>query len=148
VAAFGRCAPQSCYVLQQDSVPFERLRPEITMKRLAHATPLAIAAVAMAALILPAAAGPRAVSKILGTVTAFSHDGNGSIRAPYRNTDVGYQVRLPHGTWVYCKTSCSETLRVNTIDVWAKVDNANPVGVGTLQQECGIAGCLHWEWGF
>ena len=118
------------------------------MKRLAHAAPLAIAAVAMAALILPAAAGPRAVSKILGTVTAYSHDGNGSIRAPYRNTNVGYQVRLPHGTWVYCKTSCSETLRVNTIDVWAKVDNANPVGVGTLQQECGIAGCLHWEWGF
>ena len=71
-------------------------------------------------------AGPRAVSKILGTVTAFSHDGNGSIKAPYRNTDVGYQVRLPHGTWVYCKTSCSETLRVNTIDVWAKVDNAKP----------------------
>ena len=33
-------------------------------------------------------------------------------------------------------------------DKWAKVDNANPVGVGTLQQECGIAGCLHWEWGF
>jgi hypothetical protein len=148
VAAFGRCAPQSCYVLQQDSVPFERLRSEITMKRLAHAAPLAIATVAMAALILPAAAGPRAVSKILGTVTAYSHDGNGSIRAPYRNTNVGYQVRLPHGTWVYCKTSCSETLRVNTIDVWAKVDNANPVGVGTLQQECGIAGCLHWEWGF
>ena len=78
-------------------------------------------------------AGPRAVSKILGTVTAFSHDGNGSIRAPYRNTDVGYQVRLPHGTWVYCKTSCSETLRVNTVDVWANVDNANPIGVGTLQ---------------
>ncbi|MTD95753.1 hypothetical protein GIW81_15545 [Hyphomicrobium sp. xq] len=118
------------------------------MKRLAHSAPLAIAAVAMAALILPATAGPRAVSKILGTVTAYSHDGNGSIRAPYRNTNVGYQVRLPHGTWVYCKTSCSETLRVNTIDVWAKVDNANPVGVGTLQQECGIAGCLHWEWGF
>ncbi len=49
---------------------------------------------------------------------------------------------------LYCKTSCSETLRVNTIDVWANVDNANPIGVGTLQQECGIAGCLHWEWGF
>ena len=70
------------------------------------------------------------------------------VRAPYRNTDVGYQVRLPRGTWVYCRTSCSETLRVNTIDVWANVDSANPIGVGTLQQECGIAGCLHWEFGF
>ena len=107
-----------------------------------------VAAVALGMISGHAFAGPRAVSKILGTVTAYSHDGNGAIRAPYRNTNVGYQVRLPHGTWVYCKTSCSETLRVNTVDVWAKVDNANPIGVGTLQQECGIAGCLHWEWGF
>ncbi len=118
------------------------------MKRCIHVAQLAVAAIAMAALSLPAEARPRAVSKILGYVTAHSHDGNGSIRAPYRATDVGNQVRLPHGTWVYCRRSCSETLRVNTVDVWAKVDNANPVGVGTLQQECGIAGCLHWEWSF
>ena len=52
---------------------------------------------------------------ILGTVTAVSMYGNGSIRAPYRNTPVGYQVRLPHGTWVYCPTNCSETLRVQTV---------------------------------
>jgi hypothetical protein len=148
VAAFGRCAPQSCYFSQQDSVPFERLRPEITMKRLTHAAPLAIAAVAVAALILPADAGPRAVSKILGYVTAHSHDGNGSIRAPYRATDVGNQVRLPHGTWVYCKRSCSETLRVNTVDVWANIDDASPIGVGTLSAECGVFGCLRWERSF
>ena len=112
----------------------------------AAAVVMALAALAMAA--APANAGPRAVSKILGYITAHSHDGNGSIRAPYRATDVGYQVRLPRGTWVYCKTSCAETLRVNTVDVWANVDNASPIGVGTLQAECGIAGCLHWEWGF
>jgi hypothetical protein len=118
----------------------------MTMNRLAQ---FAVAAVSLAMASAPALAQtPRAATKILGTVTAYSHDGNGKITAPYRNTNVGYQVRLPRGTWVYCKTSCSETLRVNTIDVWAKVDNANPVGVGTLQQECGIAGCLHWEWSF
>jgi len=118
------------------------------MMRHSLATRVVVAVIALATISGYAFAGPRAVSKVLGYVVAYSHDGNGSIRAPYRNTDVGYQVRLPRGTWVYCKTSCSETLRVNTIDVWANVDSANPIGVGTLQQECGIAGCLHWEWGF
>lgn len=118
------------------------------MKRPQFTARLVLAAAAFAMVGTQALAGPRAVSKTLGYVTAYSHAGNGSIRAPYRATDVGYQVRLPHGTWVYCRTSCAETLRVNTVDVWAKVDNANPVGVGTLQQECGIAGCLHWEWSF
>jgi hypothetical protein len=117
------------------------------MKRPALAAGLLVAA-AMFAMAGSASAGPRAVSKILGYVTANSHDGNGSIRAPYRATDVGYQVRLPRGTWVYCKRSCSETLRVNTVDVWANIDDASPIGVGTLSAECGIAGCLRWEWGF
>jgi hypothetical protein len=107
-----------------------------------------VAVIAMATIGGHAFAGPRAVSKVLGYVTAHSHDGNGSIHAPYRNTDVGYQVRLPRGTWVYCRTSCSETLRVNTVDVWANIDDANPIGVGTLQAECGVAGCLRWEFGF
>ena len=117
------------------------------MKRPALAAGLLVAA-AMFATAGSSFAGPRAVSKILGYVTATSHDGNGSIRAPYRATDVGYQVRLPRGTWVYCKRSCSETLRVNTVDVWANIDDASPIGVGTLSAECGIAGCLRWEWGF
>ena len=78
------------------------------------ATRVVVAVIALATIGGHAFAGPRAVSKVLGYVTAYSHDGNGSIRAPYRNTDVGYQVRLPRGTWVYCRTSCSETLRVNT----------------------------------
>jgi len=118
------------------------------MKRTTIAARLVVAAVTLGIAAGHAFAGPRAVSKVLGYVTAYSHDGNGSVRAPYRATDVGYQVRLPRGTWVYCKTSCSETLRVNTVDVWAQIDDANPIGVGTLQAECGIAGCLHWEWGF
>jgi hypothetical protein len=118
----------------------------MTMNRL---TQFALAVVAIAAVSLPAVAQtPRAASKILGTVTAYSHDGNGKITAPYRNTDVGYQVRLPRGTWVYCKRSCSETLRVNTIDVWANIDDASPIGVGTLSAECGVFGCLRWERSF
>ncbi|WP_245281992.1 hypothetical protein [Hyphomicrobium sulfonivorans] len=118
------------------------------MNRFPFAASVLMALAAFALVATPASARPRAVSKILGYVTAHSHDGNGSIRAPYRNTDVGYQVRLPRGTWVYCRTSCSETLRVNTVDVWANVDNATPIGVGTLQQECGVFGCLRWERSF
>jgi hypothetical protein len=118
------------------------------MKRKNIAVHFAVAVIALSTAASQPVAAQRAASKILGYVTAHSHDGNGTIRAPYRATSVGYQVRLPHGTWVYCRTSCSETLRVQTVDVWANVDSANPIGVGTLQQECGIAGCLHWEWGF
>jgi hypothetical protein len=112
------------------------------------AAALSVLLVALVSLAQQADAGPRAASKILGYVTAQSHDGNGSIRAPYRATDVGYQVRLPHGTWVYCKRSCSETLRVNTVDVWANIDDASPIGVGTLSAECGVFGCLRWERSF
>lgn len=91
-------------------------------------------------------ASPRAVGPILGYVTATSHYGNGSIKAPYRATSVGYQIRLPHGTWVYCRTSCSETLRVQTVDIWdAVIDNGSPIGAGTLQAECGVLGCLTWS---
>ena len=91
-------------------------------------------------------ARPREVSPILGTVTAQSHFGNGQITAPYRKTSVGYQVRLPRGTWVYCRTSCRETLRVQTVDIWdAVVDNGSMIGAGTLQAECGVLGCLTWS---
>jgi hypothetical protein len=94
-----------------------------------------------------AARARNAPGPILGYVTAHSIDGNGSIRAPYRRTPVGYQIRLPHGTWVYCRTSCSETLRVETIDIWANVNNGTIIGAGTIQNECGALGCLRWSWG-
>ena len=109
---------------------------------------LTAAIVALGVLVPQAIAGPRAARKILGYVTARSQDSDKSIRAPYRATDVGYQVRLPHGTWVYCRTSCSETLRVNTIDIWANIDDVSPIGAGTLQAECGVLGCLRWERSF
>jgi hypothetical protein len=91
-----------------------------------------------------AAAGTRyGHGPILGTITAHSHFGNGSVSAPYRKTPVGYQIRLPHGTWVYCRTSCRETLRVETVDIWSAVlDNGSLIGAGTMQAECGVLGCL------
>jgi hypothetical protein len=95
-----------------------------------------------------AAAGRNDAGPNGGWVVAYSHDGNGSIRAPWRDTPRGRQVRLPHGTWVYCRTSCSETLRVQTIDIWANVNNGTMIGAGTIQNECGVLGCLHWEWSF
>jgi hypothetical protein len=110
------------------------------------AGPLAAAALSMT--IGAAAAGHDDVGPVQGYVIAYSHDGNGSIKAPWRDTARGRQVRLPHGTWVYCRTRCSETLRVQTIDIWANINSASPIGAGTIQNECGVFGCLHWEWSF
>jgi hypothetical protein len=108
-----------------------------------------LAAVAVLSTIATAAAGTRyGHGPILGTITAHSRHGNGSITAPYRGTPVGYQVRLPRGTWVYCRTSCRETLRVETVDIWANVDNGSLIGAGTIQNECGVFGCLEWSLGF
>ncbi len=43
-------------------------------------------------------------------VVAVSRYGNGSVSGPVRITRTGYEVRLPRGTWVPCRRSCSETL--------------------------------------
>jgi hypothetical protein len=71
-------------------------------------------------------------------VTAESRFRNGSITEPIRRTDKGWEVLLPGGHWVYCRRSCAETLRVETIDFF----NANSAGSGQLTNECGIFGCL------
>ena len=74
-----------------------------------------------------------------GYVTAESRFGNGSVSGPVRQGERGWQVRLPGGTWEYCRRSCSETLRVETVDKWqGKLGNGS-VGFG---DECGIFGCL------
>ena len=106
-----------------------------------------LAATVLSATIGTADAGNQ-TGPVQGYVIAYSHDGNGSIKAPWRDTARGRQVRLPHGTWVYCRTSCSETLRVQTIDIWANVNSGSLIGAGTIQNECGVLGCLHWEWNF
>lgn len=111
---------------------------------------LALSATAAAGLALvahSAVAGTRyGHGPIIGYVTAESHYGNGSVKGPVRNTPVGRQVRLPHGTWVYCRTSCSETLRVETVDIFG--DGDTMAGYGTMQNECGVFGCLNWSWGY
>ena len=106
-----------------------------------------LTAVTICAGLAPAAAGTRyGHGPILGKVTAHSHYGNGSVTAPYRKTPVGYQIRLPRGTWVYCRTSCAETLRVQTVDIWdAVIDNGSLIGAGTMAAECGVLGCLTWS---
>lgn len=73
-----------------------------------------------------------------GYVVAESRFGNGTVSGPVRPTSVGWQVRLPGGTWVHCRRSCSETLRVETVDFW----QSNAAGSGQITNECGIFGCL------
>ena len=77
-----------------------------------------------------------------GYVVAQSRHGNGSVSGPVRMTRLGPQVRLPGGTWEYCRRSCSETLRVETVDYW----EGRSDGRGGLMQECGIFGCLSLGW--
>jgi hypothetical protein len=46
--------------------------------------------------------------------------GSKKIVAPVRHADLGDQVRLPGGTWVYCELSCEYTLRKQTLDFWER----------------------------
>jgi hypothetical protein len=73
-----------------------------------------------------------------GFVIAESRFGNGTVRGDVRATAVGWEVQLPGGRWVYCRRSCSETLRVETVDFF----QSNMAGAGQLTNECGIFGCL------
>ena len=53
-----------------------------------------------------------------GYVVAQSRFGGGTVRGAVRQTNLGRQVQLPGGAWIYCKISCSETLRAETVDFW------------------------------
>jgi hypothetical protein len=72
-------------------------------------------------------------------VVAESRFGNGTVVGPVRPYRFGYQVRMPGGTWIDCRRSCSETLRVETIDFW---ENRKGAGRDAIDNECGIFGCL------
>lgn len=80
------------------------------------------------------------------TAYAESRHGNGRISAPVRATRNGHEVRLPRGTWVACRTSCSETLRVETVDLFET--DGRMSGYGTMTNECGIFGCIEWRGGW
>lgn len=75
---------------------------------------------------------------------AVSRFGNGTASGPVRTTNTGYEVRLPGGTWTACRRSCSETLRVQTVDLFET--NGSLSGYGTAQNECGIFGCLDFRY--
>ena len=53
-----------------------------------------------------------------GYVVAQSRFGNTQVRGAVRQTSLGPQVQLPGGSWIYCKRSCSETLRAESVDFW------------------------------
>ena len=102
----------------------------------------AVGALGLAAAALPAAAGSDGYRSrshgAPGYVTAVSRFGNGAISGAVRPARFGDEVRLPGGTWVYCRRSCSETLRVETVDR----NEVNGIVSGGLINECGIFGCL------
>jgi hypothetical protein len=75
-----------------------------------------------------------------GYVIANSRFGNGSVKGAVRQAREGLQVQLPGGTWVYCRSTCSETLRVQTVDQFET--GGRMIGYGTFELECGIFGCL------
>ncbi len=76
-------------------------------------------------------------------VYAESDYGNGAVRAPIRYTRKGPQIRLPGGNWIYCDHTCSETLRLATVDFWesdaADRDSGN--------SGCGLLTC-RWKFGY
>ncbi len=109
-------------------------------------------AIAVAAALLastfappPAEAGRRIAEDLSrGYVVAESDYGNGRVTGAVRFTELGPQVQTPGGNWYYCRRSCSETLRVETVDFWEAQRDYG----GGLAAECGIFGCLKLEYGW
>lgn len=54
-------------------------------------------------------------------VYAESWYGFKRVVAPVRRAELGDQVRLPGGSWVYCEFSCEYTLRKQSLDFWEGV---------------------------
>jgi hypothetical protein len=100
---------------------------------------LALSAILIASAISSATAEPnrRGAGGYRGdtsSVTAVSKFGNGEVTGAVRYARYGREVRLPGGTWEACRRSCTEALRVATVDFW---EARNGTG-----QECGVFGCL------
>ncbi|MGH6816591.1 MAG: hypothetical protein ACREC6_12900 [Hyphomicrobiaceae bacterium] len=75
-------------------------------------------------------------------VVAESRFGHGTVAGPVRRTRLGYEVRLPGGSWIPCRRSCSETLRVETVDFFENK------GKDAIDNECGAFGCLSRSFGY
>jgi hypothetical protein len=106
-------------------------------------TSAACTAVAMIAtlVVAPVEARPRrAYDAGYETVTVDSHFGNGTVTGAVRPVRTGWEVQLPGGTWVGCRRSCEETLRVQSVDIFET--NGRLTGYGAFQNQCGVFGCL------
>jgi hypothetical protein len=124
------CVQELAYAFKQIS----NIGPEeITRMRL-RSFPLtaALAVAVIAGLMVPAAdaRSKRAPEdRSTGHVTAESRYGSQTITAPVRISAQGRrEVRLPGGTWIECRRTCSETLRQETIDFW--YIRSNPYNAG------------------
>lgn len=75
-------------------------------------------------------------------VTAVSDYGHGRVSGPTRPSRFGYQVRLPGGSWVDCRGSCAEELRVQTVDFF----EAKTMGNNSLDGHRLLG--LKWRWSY
>lgn len=102
-----------------------------------------VSVVIMAIAALVYLAGPSLGKSRGDYVVAESRFGNGQVVGPVRRTSVGWQVKTPGGSWLHCARSCSETLRVNTVDFW---ENQGSHRGDAIDQEDGLLGrWLHWQ---
>ena len=93
----------------------------------------AVTTVVAGALELAQAAGGDRYGRGGSYVVAESVVDGSRVTGAVRQTSMGPQVQLPGGSWIYCRRSCSETLRVETVDFW---NARNSVGA----QEKGLFG--------
>lgn len=103
-----------------------------------------LSAVALAAMSLMVSAAVEARSRRayepVEAVTVESQHGNGWVTGAVRPGRNGWEVQLPGGSWVGCRRSCEETLRVQTVDLFET--NGRMTGYGAFQNQCGVLGCL------
>lgn len=90
--------------------------------------------------VAPAEARSRRARDAVDSVTVDSRFGNGSVTGAVRPGRTGWEVQLPGGSWVGCRRSCEETLRVQTVDLFET--NGRMTGYGAFQNQCGVLGCL------
>lgn len=106
------------------------------MRILRHLVPVTVLTIAVSLVdVTTSDAGRRGYSHNDQYVAAESKFGNGSVVGPVRRTSVGWQVRTPGGSWLHCARSCSETLRVNTVDFW---ENQGQHRGNAIDQEDGL----------
>lgn len=105
---------------------------------LRSATAVALLAIIPALLSVTAEARPRRYDN--EAVTVDSRYGNGSVTGAVRRARRGWEVQLPGGSWVGCRRSCEETLRVQSVDLFET--DGRLTGYGTFLNQCGIFGCL------